>query len=117
MNTKSNWRDIVARPFVGWAFVANIGIAWVLLQIVKSITSSGGYVIGGLLSTFLLFFLAWLVGVPYVLANPSKEVPVSHIKPETAVQILKKSKGLKYFAVFTLCLFSLMVVLVAFFAK
>lgn len=77
---KNTWRDIIARPFMGWAFVVNIVIAWILLLIIKAVASSNGYMIGGLLATFILFSLAWLVGLPRVLTSKRENIEAKSVE-------------------------------------
>lgn len=65
MNIKNNWRDFISLPFTGWRFVFNFALAWILLQVIKSVTSSNGIILGAIPATGLLFLLAWVVGLPY----------------------------------------------------
>jgi hypothetical protein len=110
---KNTWRDIVARPFMGKAFIFNFAVGFLIFVFIREIWKSNGYIVGGFLSTTIMFFIIWLVGLPYVLSHPSKEALMPHTKPEPALQILKKSRGLKYFAIFTAVLFISMVALVS----
>lgn len=120
MNIKNNWRDTIGISFSGWRFVLNLVTSWVLLQIIKSIFFSNGIILGGLLSTILLFLGVWVIGLPYALSHStvkSNQNLNSQHEKVTMVGVLKKSKGLKYLSIFTAILFLTMVTLVSLFSK
>lgn len=88
---KNTWRDIVGRPFTGWMFFMNLATAWILLQIIKSIATNNGYIIGGLTATFLLFFLAWLVGLPYALRQTKHKASSEVTEQKQSIKIERKT--------------------------
>lgn len=87
---KNSWRDIVGRPFMGWAFVINIAIAWILLQVVKAIFSSNGIILGAIPATALLFLLAWLVGLPRVLNRTVTKIEIKTPEPKQETKTDRK---------------------------
>lgn len=120
MNIKNNWRDTIGISFSGWRFVLNLSISWVLLQIIKSTLLSNGVILGGFLTTILLFVGVWAVGLPYALSHPTvKSIKNSSVQHErvTVTEVFKKNKGLRYFAIVTAILFLTMITLVSFFSK
>jgi hypothetical protein len=63
MDNPPNWREIVTRPLKGWKFFIFLILAFLPWAILRQVSKEEGVILGGLLSTMLLFGFAWLIGI------------------------------------------------------
>ena len=67
MNNPLGWREVIIRPFKGWVFFLYLTLAFLPWAITRQILIEEGVILGGLLSTALLFLFSWLIGISFIL--------------------------------------------------